>query len=53
MPPMTQHTTVEDKFEEPLKPKLSVDDMNFIDDDNEPAHVKNPEDLEEKIKRRS
>ena len=27
--------------------------MNSIDEDNEPAHVRNPEDLEDKIKRRS
>ena len=36
-----------------MKPKLSIDDMNFIDEDNESVHVKNPEDLEDKIKRRS
>ena len=27
--------------------------MSFADEDNEPAHVKNPEDLEEKRQRRS
>ena len=53
MPPMTQHSTDEDLFDEPLKPKLSVDDIEFIDEDNEPAFVKNPEDLDNKIKRRS
>ena len=53
MPPMTQQSTDEDLFDEPLKPKLSVDDIEFIDEDNEPAFVKNPEDLDNKIKRRS
>ena len=53
MPPMTQQFTTEDLFEEPLKPKLSVEDMKFMDEDNEPAFVKNPEDLDNKIKRRS
>lgn len=52
-PPPNQISHDEDLFEEPLKPKLSLEEEDDLDKHGEPDFVEKPEDLESKIQRRT